>query len=51
MKKMSSKHIMAREDFEFYNNTKRLYPLEKSHADRTKRLNKVLEEMLYGKKD
>jgi len=44
------KDTHQRVDTEFADNLSRLYPLEKSFRDRTKRLNKMLEEMLYGKK-
>jgi len=45
---MSTK--LMREDIRFIHNLTKLYPEENSHAKRTKRLNKVLEEMLYGTK-
>lgn len=48
---MSKNTKQERVDIPFANNVRKLYPLEKSFSDRTKKLNKVLEELLHGKKD
>lgn len=46
---ITTKH--ERVDLEFANNVKKLYPLDRSFSEKTKKLNRILEELLHGKKN
>lgn len=46
---VKQKRIQERVDVDFANNIRRLYPLEKSFSEKTRKLNTILEEMLHGK--
>lgn len=47
---MTKKSVLIRVDCEFVENIKKLYPKTTTTPERTRRLNILLEELLYGKK-
>lgn len=48
---MTKKAIQVRVDINFFNNVKKLFPDSPTNTERTRRLNKIVEEILYGKKE
>ncbi len=46
---VKQKKIQERVDVDFANYVRKLYPLEKSFGEKTRKLNIILEEMLHGK--
>ena len=47
--KQASPYELQRVDKDFVKNLERLYPFERSVRERTRKLNKLLDELVYGK--